>query len=333
MKTLSATEFELDCQASMQSKQVAYDVRGFDEVGNTVNAWFKDDYKLYTIGSEVEVNLDCDTIYRDRSIENNHDDFQVLASKFYLSGTHHVVCPGINNVSAEYSETGGYNYLFYLPEIQEIEQFFAGQPLQKVKIYMDLAFLQNFITGLEEIPHQLQPLIEGDGAPLFHRCVGQITPMMGTVIRQMWDHPYNGAIARMYLEGKVLELLALQLSQLLESERGQAKERKLRLKDIERLHYARSILQQNYLNPPSIKELAQQVELNRIKLQQGFRQVFNTTPFGYLQNYRLDLARVMLQDEDLTVSTVANRVGYSNISYFSRTFKRRFGITPGQCRC
>jgi AraC family transcriptional regulator, transcriptional activator of the genes for pyochelin and ferripyochelin receptors len=122
--------------------------------------------------------------------------------------------------------------------------------------------------------------------------------MMQTVIKQMWDHPYQGAIARMYLEGKVLELLALQLSQLLEAERVCPPTRKLHRQDIDRLYQAQAILQQEYLNPPSV----------------------------------IDLARILLQDEELTVTTVANRVGYSNVSYFSRAFKHLFSITPGQCR-
>jgi len=69
-----------------------------------------------------------------------------------------------------------------------------------------------------------------------------------------------------------------------------------------------------------------------MKLQQGFREVFKVTPFQYLQNYRLDLARILLEEKDLTVSNIAYRIGYSNVSYFSRVFKRRFGITPGKYR-
>ena len=332
MKTLTETEFELQWLESLQLNKIAYNLRGFDEVRNSISKWSNDDYKLYTSASGIEVNLDYEIIYRDYSVENNHDDFLMLVSKFYLSGNQRVISPGIENVEAEYSESSGYNYLFYLPDIKENEQSFTGTPLQKLTINIDLAFLRNFVRGLAEIPKQLQPLIESDRAPRFHRPVGKVTPMMRTVIKQMWDHPYQGAIARMYLEGKVLELLALQLSQLLEAERVQPIARKLHSRDVDRLYQAQTILQQNYLCPPCVTELAQQVGLDRIKLQRGFRQVFNTTPFAYLQNYRLDLAKIFLQDEELTVTTVALRVGYSNVSYFSRAFKRRFGITPGQCR-
>ncbi|ELS00510.1 DNA-binding domain-containing protein, AraC-type [Xenococcus sp. PCC 7305] len=332
MKTLSTTEFALQLSESMKSNEVLHNVQGFDKIGNSISKWHEDNYKEYQFDSGVEVTLDCETIYRDYSVEDEHNDFHMLVAKFYLSGSQGVISPGIENVEAEYSEASGNNYLFYLPDIQETDQFVAGTRFQRVRINIEPSFLRSFVSGLDDIPKKLQPLIEGDLAPSFHCSVGKVTPMMRTIIQQMWAHPYQGAIAKIYLEGKVLELLALQLSQLLELERVQPANLKLNSRDLDSLHQAKNILQHKYLNPPSVIDLAQQVGLNRIKLQQGFRQVFQTTPFGYLQNYRLDLAKILLQDDELTVNTVARRVGYSNVSYFSRTFKRRFGITPGKCR-
>lgn len=332
METVTEAEFNLQQLESLQSNQVAYNVRGFDEVRNSISKWSQENHSFCKFASGIEVSLDDERIYQDYGLKNDHDDLNVLVSKFFLSGNQRVISPGIENVDTEYSETSGHNYLFYLPDIEETEQFFTGTPLQIVRINIDLAFLKSFVKDLDLIPKKIQPLIERDLAPLFHTPVGKVTPMMRTIIKQMWEHPYQGAIARMYLEGKVLELLALQLSQLLKLEQNQPIPPKLNPKDIDRLYQAKNILQQNYLQPPSVIELAQQVELNRIKLQQGFRQVFQNTPFGYLQSYRLDLARIMLQESELTVSTVAISVGYSNVSYFSRTFKQKFGITPGQSR-
>jgi len=156
--------------------------------------------------------------------------------------------------------------------------------------------------------------------------------MMQTIIKQIWNHPYQGAIARMYLEAKVLELISLQLSQLLQQEKQQPRQFILSPTEIEQVYEAKAILEKEYLDPPSIFKLAQKIGIDRMKLQQGFREIFNVTPFQYLQNYRLDLARILLEEKDLTVSSAAHRIGYSNISYFSRVFKRRFGVTPGKYR-
>ena len=82
----------------------------------------------------------------------------------------------------------------------------------------------------------------------------------------------------MYLEAKVLELVSLQLFQLLQQEKQEPRQFTLNPKEIEQVYEAEAILQNNYLDPPSIVELAQKIGLDRMKLQQGFREVFNVTP-------------------------------------------------------
>ncbi|MCC5600758.1 hypothetical protein [Nostoc favosum] len=56
-------------------------------------------------------------------------------------------CPGIAGVKENYQETVGNNYLFYLPDIEEIEQYFAGDRIYLIKICIDLDFLKTFIDG------------------------------------------------------------------------------------------------------------------------------------------------------------------------------------------
>jgi AraC family transcriptional regulator, transcriptional activator of the genes for pyochelin and ferripyochelin receptors len=328
---ITCKEYDEEWEAGFKNN-ITYNVSGFDRIGKSQNHWDKELFREVKLNSGLDLYLYDSTINNNLNLQCHHDDAPFLTSKFYRSGYHNIISPGVENVEAEYNEKGGINYLFYLPEIQEIEQFFAGDRLDRLIIDIDVNYLRIFFERLDYIPQQLKAVIEKDNAPKFHRPVGKVTPMMRTVIEQIWQHPYQDALARMYLEGKILELLVLQLSQLIDREKARPAAIKLLPTDIDRIHQARDILRHNYLNPPSIMDLAQQVGLDRMKLKRGFRYIFNTTPFSDLQNYRLDLARMLLQDEQMTVTAVANRIGYSNISYFSRAFKRRFGITPGQCR-
>jgi AraC family transcriptional regulator, transcriptional activator of the genes for pyochelin and ferripyochelin receptors len=329
-KIVTCTEYDEELEAGSR-ENTTHNTSGFDRVGISQNRWSRELFREVILDSGVSLRLYDATINNNLNLQSCHDDYPYIASKFYRSGYHHVISPGIENVQAEYSETGGNNYLFYLPDIQEIEQSFAGDRQDLIVIDFDVDYLRTFFQKLDYIPQQLKAVIEKDNASRFHRPVGKVTPMMRTVIEQIWHHPYQDALARMYLEGKVLELLVLQLSQLIDREQARPTTTKLSPTDIDRIHQARDILRHNYLNPPSIMDLAQKVGLDHMKLKRGFRHIFNTTPFGDLQNYRLELARMLLQDEQMTVTAVANRIGYSNISYFSRTFKRRFGITPGKC--
>jgi len=332
MEVLTKADLETRWRETMTVQEVSHNRRGFNKVRRDVNTWREQQLHYTQLPSGIQLKLSDQKVYKDYGKTVEHDENKPLTCHFLLSGDHPVVCPGIKKNQAEYLEKAGNHYLFFLPDIEEIEQSYQGKPNQVLIINVPLTVLREFGSEWDQIPQLLKPLLEKDRAPRFHHPVGKLTPMMQTVIKEMWNHPYQGAIAQMYLEGKALELISLQLFQLLQQENQQPCHFHLTPKEIEHIYEAQSILEKQYFDPPSVANLAQKIGLDRIKLQQGFQQIFQVTPFQYSQNYRLDLARVLLEDENLTVSAVAHRVGYANISYFYRTFKRRFGVTPGKYR-
>ena len=273
--------------------------------------------------ADEQILLDCNKL-------TEHCDRPILTAKFYLSGYHSVICPGIDDIAPEYAETKGQNYLFYLPDIEEIEQSWQGDRLKLLRMEIDLTYIRNFATELNTVPQQLQALIEDKNPQRFHFNVGGLTCKMETIIQEIWQHSYQGAIARMYLEAKVLELLALQLAQLSES-KPNAVRSTLQRKSIDRIYQARDILTTQLENPPSILELAQQVEISERTLRRGLRKLFSTTIVGYLALLRMEQAEKLLREGEFSIGEVANLVGYSHLGNFSTAFKRQFGITPSQC--
>ncbi len=306
---------------------------GFDGIERYQHKFSQGEFRWVFFRPGFELMIDDTTIYRSHGVENHHgDEMYVLASKFCVSGYSNVICPDIRGVEPEYAEQGGQHYLFYLPDIDEIEQSFENDHIRQVKIYMDLDVLRAFNPGMEGVPKLLRSLMETDAAPRFHRSVGQITPQMQTVIQHLLQSPFQGMMQRIYLESKVLELLALQFTQLVEAEQGKQAVSGLKPRQIDRIHQARDILIRQMNSPPSILDLAQQVGLHHMKLKQGFRQVFGTTVFGYLHDYRMQMALQLLQDGKLSVTQIAETVGCSHLGYFSGSFKRKYGITPSACR-
>ncbi|MBE9193650.1 helix-turn-helix transcriptional regulator [Gloeocapsopsis crepidinum LEGE 06123] len=156
-----------------------------------------------------------------------------------------------------------------------------------------------------------------------------------SVAQQIINCPYQGINKRMYLQGKVIELMALQLMPFLENCVQDAAKTQLspRLKKetIAKIHYAREILLLRLENPPLLSELAQRVGISESSLQRGFQILFGTTVFGYLTNQRMEHAQQLLRERNLTVAEVANIVGYAHLGHFAAAFKRRFGITPREC--
>ena len=98
--------------------------------------------------------------------------------------------------------------------------------------------------------------------------------------------------------------------------------------DIERLYQARDRLLHHLDNPPSISELAHDCHLNTCKLKNGFKQLFQNTVYGYLREARMYKAENLLKNSRLSVGDIANAVGYSNPSQFSKAFKTQFDVSP-----
>ncbi|MFG6101424.1 AraC family transcriptional regulator [Leptothoe sp. EHU-05/26/07-4] len=158
-----------------------------------------------------------------------------------------------------------------------------------------------------------------------HTVQQLMTPEMHQVIHQIFSCPYSGQVRRAYLERKALELVSLKLNVL-----GQLKSLSypLSLGDLDGIYQAGAILARQLQNPPSVEALARQVGLNRLKLNRGFYHTYGTTPFRYLRNCRLQLAKQLLITSKLAIKDVAYRVGYTSSSRFANAFYQKFGLNP-----
>ena len=77
-----------------------------------------------------------------------------------------------------------------------------------------------------------------------------------------------------------------------------------------------------------IARLVRTTLVSRAKLYALVKSLTGCTPNEYFRNYKLDKAAVMLKTGRKTVSEVSDECGFSSIAYFSRTFKKRFGVSP-----
>lgn len=84
--------------------------------------------------------------------------------------------------------------------------------------------------------------------------------------------------------------------------------------------------------PLDLDALCHEFGIARRTLQRGFSDYTGVSPQQYLMRLRLLQARYQLRFSDATVNAVAQRCGFVDISYFSRAFRRQFGLSPNQCR-
>jgi AraC-like DNA-binding protein len=157
-----------------------------------------------------------------------------------------------------------------------------------------------------------------------------ITGEQQRVIHEIANCSYTGHMQEMYLESKIIELYLLQAEQAnqLIGQRPVA----IRQPDIEKLHAARQFVKDQMFTPMSLEQVARYSGLNDFKLKNGFKQLFGTSVFGYLNELKMNYALQMLRDTGCTVAEVAHMVGYGEPHNFSKAFKKYFGYLPGQAK-
>lgn len=157
-----------------------------------------------------------------------------------------------------------------------------------------------------------------------------VTPDMVRIINELKETQKTGELRRLHTEAKIMELLICQLEQFQEED----DDTKAVLKDvdIEKLEQARRILEANFVNPPTQKELAMAVALNESKLRRGFKEYFATTIYEYTVRLRMEYARQLLLVEKKNIQETATLSGFNHQNNFSSAFKKYFGISPSDIK-
>jgi AraC-like DNA-binding protein len=219
--------------------------------------------------------------------------------------------------------------LAYLPRTGGITESPPGH-LTGLNVFIDRPVFRGLFT---ELPDQLKaidrdPFGASRAKPFHHRS--PIRSESRFVIQQIAQCPYQGDTRRIFLEAKVLELVALKLAEL--GHMDPEGESELSRRELDGAREAYHILLSHIEQPPSLQDLSLMVGMNRNKLNKGFKQLFGGTAFKVLRDARLAKAWSLLRDTDSSLTEIALSVGYSDQANFSNAFRRHFGQTPNLVR-
>ncbi len=81
-----------------------------------------------------------------------------------------------------------------------------------------------------------------------------------------------------------------------------------------------------------INQLCETLGISRIQLHRKLKALAGTSASHFIRNYRLEKGRELLETTDLNISEVAYRVGFRNHSYFTESFRERYGMAPSEYR-
>ena len=103
-------------------------------------------------------------------------------------------------------------------------------------------------------------------------------------------------------------------------------------KNIEKLKSVIKYVELHYASPMSIEQMAGLAGFSKSHFMKYFRQTMGVPFTAYLNSYRLTMAARLLLQSDDTVLSIASEVGFDNLSYFNRAFKKQYGMTPSTYR-
>jgi AraC-like DNA-binding protein len=125
---------------------------------------------------------------------------------------------------------------------------------------------------------------------------------------------------------KTLELLYFLFRDL--EKRKDIKHKNLTAKEVLLIYKVRDALTNRFDAPAPISKLVKLAGMNELKLRKLFTQVFGMGIYDYYQHIRMKEAARLLKEENLSVSEVGYKLGFSNLSHFGRVFEEHIGVKP-----
>lgn len=154
-----------------------------------------------------------------------------------------------------------------------------------------------------------------------------ISPSMAIVLNQLMNYNLHPSVMPLYFKGKAYELLSLYFNRPAEADVEQCPFL-VDEDNVAKIKRAKEIIIARMSEPPTLQELAHEIQLPINKLKEGFKQIYGDSVFSFLFDYKMEVARKLLATGSHNVNEVGLRVGYSTASHFIAAFKKKYGTTP-----
>lgn len=193
---------------------------------------------------------------------------------------------------------------------------------ETINIEADVTYLSELFKYSAPSP-VLQRLLNDASPLLFEQW---IHPAIQNIINEIVTENVNENFKLFFLRVKAEELICRLLMEL--DMREEKKFYPLNNHDIKAIYKVKETMLAQLNDPPLILKLAIDVGMSPTKLKRLFKQIFGYSVFNYYQHFRLKEAARLLKEEGLSVAETGYRLGFTNMSHFSRVFEEHIGMKP-----
>ena len=229
-----------------------------------------------------------------------------------------------------------FNQGTYALDLKEEKALLLYNPQKELPLHLELAprsWVISVIVSIKKF-HALFsteanyiPFLSADNKDKKYYGESDISPSMAIVLSQLFHYNLHPSIKNLYYKGKGYELLSLYFNKT-EDPNAEQCPFLIDEENVMKIRKAKDIVIANMAEPPGLQELSEQVGLNLKKLKMGFKQIYGDTVYGFLFDYKMDMARRLLDSGSYNVNEVGLKIGYSTGSHFIAAFKKKFATTP-----
>jgi len=254
----------------------------------------------------------------DRNIEEdcNSNFFSLI----YVFESHDLTEPKTDN------SDGFQNHILFFNRYYRFNTFVpAYTKYRQVHFFINLDKILS-IAKYYDLPKSLIDLLKSNEA----WCYKYPYPLeVQRVLHQMNSYKANSLFSKGYLINKSEELIMLTLEQIYSDQLGEdVKKNFIHQDDIVLINKVEKQLLELSHEEFSINKLADDLSVGIRKLQRLFKAYHGMDMTSYRKHIRMEQAKQMLLEQRYSITDISYKVGYSNISNFSKVFKDYFGMSP-----
>lgn len=188
-------------------------------------------------------------------------------------------------------------------------------PTEYFRELLTVYFPENQIEALEELfLHQFTKT--------------KITPAMYQILHGIDRAEELGEFKALYLEGKIIELLSVVLHGISYAKTEKIERCHLSEADYQSVRRLKAQIDAEPAKEYGNEALAKSVNMSVAKLAKCFSQVYGMPLHTYVIRKRLEYAALLLAERKCNVSEAAALAGYTNLSHFSNSFRKQYGVLP-----
>lgn len=212
--------------------------------------------------------------------------------------------------------TAGFNYEF-MP---------ANKKINSIVITAYTDYLRELLN-LKTKNSILETITSGNQPFLFEEL---ISPQIQDVAVEIVTGNPEKELQNLYYKIKSEELIYLLFVELMK--RQDTTLQTLNSTDVKKVYEVKDRILSNIDTPPVLPELVKLSGMSESKLKRLFKQIFGNSIYSYYQSFRMKEAAYLLKEAKLSVSEVGYRLGFSNLSHFTRLFETHIGVKPKRFR-